>query len=335
MATPTITSISPTSGTTAGGNPVVITGVNFNTPAVTSVTFGGATATFTVNSDSQITATAPTHAVGAATVTVTNTSGSATTTYTYTIGPTLSPSQGQTGGGTTVNIYATNLTGATAVGFGTKLRPPRSPRSPGCRCKPSAPPAAGTVGVTVTTPGGTSGPANFYYLNPPISHRTDTHSGSTGRRHDSDDQRHQPGRRHHSDLRRHRRNHHREHGRFDHRHHPPAATTTGPAPIIVTTSGGTTDGLNFAYAATPTITTVLPATGSTVGGNTVTITGTGLGSTTQVTFGGTPANYQAASDTQLIVTTPTQAAGAVNVVVTSPGGSATAIGAFTYQTPPS
>ncbi|WP_425507780.1 IPT/TIG domain-containing protein, partial [Streptomyces olivoverticillatus] len=31
MATPTITSISPTSGTTAGGNPVVITGVNFNT----------------------------------------------------------------------------------------------------------------------------------------------------------------------------------------------------------------------------------------------------------------------------------------------------------------
>src|SRR6478609_2530931 len=120
MATPTITGISPASGTIVGGNPVVITGVNFNTPAVTSVTFGGTATAFTVNSDIQITATAPAHALGSVTVTVTNSTGSATTTYTYTTGSTLSPSQGQTGGGNTVNIYATNLSGTTAVGFGTK-----------------------------------------------------------------------------------------------------------------------------------------------------------------------------------------------------------------------
>lgn len=32
MAVPTITSLDPSSGTTAGGQPVVITGTNFNTP---------------------------------------------------------------------------------------------------------------------------------------------------------------------------------------------------------------------------------------------------------------------------------------------------------------
>jgi hypothetical protein len=52
---PVVTSVSPTSGNV--GIAVVITGTGLN--GATSVTFGGVSATFTINSDAQITATVP------------------------------------------------------------------------------------------------------------------------------------------------------------------------------------------------------------------------------------------------------------------------------------
>ena len=56
--TPTVTGISPTSGTTAGGTTVTITGTNFT--GATAVKFGTTAATgVVVNSATQITATAP------------------------------------------------------------------------------------------------------------------------------------------------------------------------------------------------------------------------------------------------------------------------------------
>ncbi|WP_212758677.1 IPT/TIG domain-containing protein, partial [Paenibacillus sinopodophylli] len=58
IAAPTITSISPTAGPTTGGTTVTLTGTNLS--GATAVTFGGTAATgFTVNSATQITATAP------------------------------------------------------------------------------------------------------------------------------------------------------------------------------------------------------------------------------------------------------------------------------------
>ena len=56
--TPTVSGVSPAAGPQGGGATVVITGTRFaNT---TSVMFGGAAATgFVINSDTQITATAP------------------------------------------------------------------------------------------------------------------------------------------------------------------------------------------------------------------------------------------------------------------------------------
>jgi len=57
--TPVITGFSPTSGKV--GTPVTITGTSFT--GATSVTFGGVSATFTVNSDKQVTATVPSSAV--------------------------------------------------------------------------------------------------------------------------------------------------------------------------------------------------------------------------------------------------------------------------------
>ena len=81
-----MTSISPTSGTTAGGTPVTITGTGFLTGA--TVSLGGTAATgVTVVSSTSITATTAAHAAGAVNVVVTNTdakTGTLTNGYTYT-----------------------------------------------------------------------------------------------------------------------------------------------------------------------------------------------------------------------------------------------------------
>jgi hypothetical protein len=82
---PTISAISPTSGTTSGGTSVTITGTGFSSGA--TVTLGGTSATnVAVVSSTSITATTPAHAAGTVNVVVTNTdsqSGTLTNGYTY------------------------------------------------------------------------------------------------------------------------------------------------------------------------------------------------------------------------------------------------------------
>ncbi|HEY5251008.1 MAG TPA: IPT/TIG domain-containing protein [Acidimicrobiales bacterium] len=66
---------------------------------------------------------------------------------------------------------------------------------------------------------------------------------------------------------------------------------------------------------------VSPSAGSTAGGDTVTITGSGFTGATAVDFGGTPATIDAATgDTVLTVTDPAGSAGTADVTVTAPGG---------------
>jgi hypothetical protein len=74
---PTVTNVSPPSGSTAGGTVVVITGTTFS--SATGVTFGGTSASFTIDSGTQITATAPARSAGVIDVVVTNTAGSSST----------------------------------------------------------------------------------------------------------------------------------------------------------------------------------------------------------------------------------------------------------------
>ncbi len=71
---PTVSSITPNFGSTAGGTSVIIRGSGFTTGATVMV--GGATAAnVSVTDSTTITATTPAHAVGAANVTVTNSDG--------------------------------------------------------------------------------------------------------------------------------------------------------------------------------------------------------------------------------------------------------------------
>ena len=120
---PAVTGVSPASGPAAGGTSVMITGTGFTGP--TTVSFGGTAGTgVTVNSPTQITATAPAHAAGAVDVVVTTGTGVATGTglFTYLAAPptvtAVSPASGPLAGGASVMIFGSNLTGATAVSFG-------------------------------------------------------------------------------------------------------------------------------------------------------------------------------------------------------------------------
>jgi hypothetical protein len=78
VAPPTVTGIVPTSGSTAGGTSVAITGTNLT--AATAVRFGATNATsFTVNSATSITATSPAGAAGTVDITVTTAGGTSAT----------------------------------------------------------------------------------------------------------------------------------------------------------------------------------------------------------------------------------------------------------------
>ncbi|HEY6506403.1 MAG TPA: IPT/TIG domain-containing protein [Vicinamibacterales bacterium] len=164
-AAPTITSVSPGSGTTAGGTSVVITGTGFTgTTGAASVTFGGTNAaSYTVNSDTQITATTPAHAAGTVDVVVTTpvgaTANTAADNFIYTAGPTVTdvaPSSGSTAGGTIVVITGTGFTGATAVTFGGTAATTFTVNGATQITATAPAKAAGTVDILVTTPAGTS-----------------------------------------------------------------------------------------------------------------------------------------------------------------------------------
>jgi hypothetical protein len=77
VVTPTVTGLSPATGGVAGGESVVITGTGLT--GTTAVDFGGVAATsFSVDSDTQITAVAPASATGTVDVTVTAPAGTST-----------------------------------------------------------------------------------------------------------------------------------------------------------------------------------------------------------------------------------------------------------------
>lgn len=123
-ATPTVSSVSPSTGPTTGGTQVQITGANLLAGAM--VLFGGAQATFVaVNSATQISAVTPANAAGTVNVTVEvpgDAPGNAPNAFTYVAPaaqPTLSavaPNSGPSG--TSVTLTGTNFVSGATVAFG-------------------------------------------------------------------------------------------------------------------------------------------------------------------------------------------------------------------------
>ncbi len=163
---PVVTGFSPTSGTTAGGTSVTITGKNLS--GATGVSFGGAAGSITADSSTQITATSPAGS-GTVTITVTTPGGTATAgKFTYVVpAPTVtdySPnsnydSECET---TTVTISGMNLGDAT-VSFGSAGNGSITSDN-GSTIAVTAPAnGSGAVTITVTTPGGTATVGSFTY----------------------------------------------------------------------------------------------------------------------------------------------------------------------------
>ncbi len=154
---PRFSDFNPKSGPV--GTTVVIDGNNYN--GATAVRFNGTSATFTVNSNTRITATVP---PGATTgkISVTTPAGTAQTERNFTVnGPTihsLSPNTGPVG--TSVTINGSGFTGVTAVRFnGTSAAFSFVSAS---RVDAVVPNGATTGRVTLTTPAGTAtSPGSF------------------------------------------------------------------------------------------------------------------------------------------------------------------------------
>ena len=163
---PAITGISPAVGLPSGGNSVVITGDNLSkVSGANGVTFGDADAAYTIDSDSQIIATAPAHSAGSVNVGVrsgTGPVGYGPNAYVYAGVPTinnLSRHAGDVDGGSTVIISGTGfyeLSGGSAVTFGGANAASYVVNSNTQITAVSPPHAEETVNVAVTAIGGSS-----------------------------------------------------------------------------------------------------------------------------------------------------------------------------------
>ncbi|MFJ6635866.1 IPT/TIG domain-containing protein [Streptomyces sp. NPDC091376] len=242
----------------------------------------------------------------------------------------ITPSQGSTGGGTTVVITGTSLSNATAVRFGSKLATitANTPTS----VTVTSPSGSGTVGVTVTTAAGTSNPLSFYYIGAPFKASLSADSGPSGGGNTVTIT--GSGLATASSV------------AFGGNDATPTITSdsvlsvtvpagaAGSVGVSVTTTGGTNNGFSYTYVDAPTITSLTPTSGSTSGGTAVTIAGTGLSTTQSVTFDGVTAPFSVINSETVSAVTPPGAAGAVDVVVNTSGGSATEVDGYTYVTGP-
>ncbi len=243
----------------------------------------------------------------------------------------ISPNQGSSGGGTLVTITGTNLAGTSAVHFGAKSATSVTNVSP-TQVTAVSPSGNGSVGVTVSTPGGTSNPIAFFYVGAPFKSSLSPDSGAaaggntvtiTG-----------TGLSTATSV------------SFGANTAVPTvvsdsvltvvvpAGAAGSVGVSVTTAGGSNNGLSYTYIDAPTVTSVTPASGPTSGGTAVTLTGTDLATTDSVTFGGTPAPFAIISSTTVAAVTPPGTAGAVDVVLSNPAGDATVTAGFTYVAGP-
>jgi IPT/TIG domain-containing protein len=155
---PTVSSVSPNTGSTAGGTAITISGANFVAGATATV--GGSAATgVTVVNNTTITATTPAHAAGPASVVVTNPdtqSATLTNGFTYLLPPptvgSVTPVSGFTTGGTAITISGANFVAGATVTLGGSAA--------------TGVTVVNSTTITATTPAHAAGPASVVVTNP-------------------------------------------------------------------------------------------------------------------------------------------------------------------------
>jgi formylglycine-generating enzyme required for sulfatase activity len=339
---PTVGSVTPSSGTTEGGTTITVTGTGFETATVVTID-GVEASSVTVVSPNTITAVTPAGASGAKNVVVTNPAGGGVLAggFTYVVPvPTLasvSPSSGTTLGGTTITLTGTKLTDTSSVTIGGN--PATSVTVVNSTTVTAVTPAgpAGARDVAVTTPGGTAtAPGAFTYvlLVPTITSVSPTSGTTAGGTTITITGTNLTGA-----------------SSVTVGGNPATSVTVvnsttvtavtpagaaGARDVAVTTPGGTATLPNaFTYVVpAPTLASVSPSSGTTLGGTAITLTGTNLTGASLVTVGGNPAtSVTVVNATTVTAVTPVGAAGSAAVALTTPGGTATLANAFTYVVP--
>jgi uncharacterized repeat protein (TIGR03803 family) len=161
LVTPQITTVSPTSGIV--GSSVTITGVSLM--QTTKVTIGGKADSFTVNSDTKVSATVPAGAKTGLKVSVTTQGGTASSSGTFAVVPAIagfSPTSGPVG--TSVTITGNSFTGTTQVAFGGVAATSFQVISD-TQVDAVVPTGAVTGPIAVTTPGGTGTSSSKFTVN--------------------------------------------------------------------------------------------------------------------------------------------------------------------------
>ena len=341
---PTVTSVSPNSGSSQGGTAVIINGSGLL--GATQVLFGSTPATYFEDGATDITATAPA-GTGTVDITVINDAGTSATSaadeFTYMTGPVVSYvalKAGPLAGGNLVFISGSGFTGTTQVSFGGV--PASSFTVENVSQLQAIAPAgtAGTVDITVTTADGTSavnaGDQYIYEATPTVTGVSPAFGpaaggtavtitgtdflatsavmfGSTAA----------------TNV---------QIVNASSIVATPPAGAAGIVDVTVTTPIGTSatsKADQFVYLPAPTVTYVTPRTGPPNGGATVTITGSGFSvSTPTVSFGGNAATgVVVLSDRQLTVVTPA-GSGFPFVEVTTNGDTAGLDGIYSYENAP-
>jgi hypothetical protein len=164
---PTVSGVSPSAGSVAGGNSVVVSGTSFRN-GDTTIRFDGTVASCTYNSETQMTCSAPAHAAGTVSVSATTAGGTGSlgNAYTYMNVPTItavSPSSGSVVGGDSVVLSGANfVNGGTTIRFGTAVASCSFVSTTQMNCTVPAGSAGGATAVSVTTAGGTTSLSGGY-----------------------------------------------------------------------------------------------------------------------------------------------------------------------------
>jgi uncharacterized repeat protein (TIGR03803 family) len=162
LVTPQIKSFSPSSGVV--GTSVAITGVSLT--QTTGVTLGGKPASFTVNSDTQVTATVPVGAKTGAVISLTTAGGTASSTAKFVVVPSIksfSPTSGPVG--TSATITGNSFTGTTMVTFGGVAATSYKAIND-TQVDALVPAGAVTGTIAITTAGGTGTSASKFTVTP-------------------------------------------------------------------------------------------------------------------------------------------------------------------------
>lgn len=341
-AAPTVTGVSPTSGTTAGGRVLAISGTNFVSGA--RIAFGGTDApSVIVNSASSISATTPPQVQGQVDVVLINPdTQTATRPNAYTYTPltldNIDPAAGPTTGGLLATVNGQNFIAGTTVFFDISEGTDIAVVSDTVITARTPPHPPGPVNVVVRYSSGATDTvrnAFTYHLAPSLTNVSpNTGPVTGGTRVTVQGTNFVAG----------------------------ATLTVGGLPatdiafvnantLTATTpphAGGAADvvernpdGFNatlasgFTFGFAPTLTDISPASGASAGGTSVTLTGSNFAAGARVTFGGLPATAAVLDDRTILASAPPHVEGLVDINVSNPDStSATLSAAFAYHLPP-